>query len=842
MLCSSPAGEDTPNRKSALGLCWLAALCVPVAVAMAGQQAEQKVPPIPPAELQALVSGPMRGAGEIVFAVRQPGKDGHWYANFGYRCENETAYVHGAMGRLCKVNLLSGKVSTLLEDLDGAIRDPQVHYDGERILFSYRKGGEADYHLYEVHADGSKLRRLTDGPYDDIEPTYLPDGEIVFCSSRCNRWVNCWDTPVATLHRCDANGRNIRRLSANIEHDNTPWPLPDGRILYTRWEYVDRNQLWYHHLWATSPDGTAQTVYYGNQIPGSVFIDAKPIPGSNRIILIDSPGHGANEHRGVVATLNPAFGPDCRDALKPVPSSANCRDPYALAEDCILAAQGTRLVLLDGKGGIRLIFELPKNLAEKGAELHEPRPLISRQREYVSPQRAARAGGTGTVLLANAYLGRNMSGVKPGAIRKLLIVEPLPKPVNFLGLFGGWTEPITLGGSFTLERVLGTVPVEPDGSAHFEVPAGIPLFVVAWDEKNDSVKRMQSFFTVMPGETLGCVGCHESRATTPHAGSPPLTAFRSGAAKIEQFEGLPDVFDFPRDIQPILERHCVRCHNSQDRAGKVVLEGDRSETFSISYAALTLAGQISDARNREGNRAPYSIGSSASPLLKMVRGEHHDVKVSAREELGLRLWIESGAPYPGTYAALWTGSIDLKQRPFDGVAVWPPFAPAAAAIQRSCFPCHDEKAAGNMRLPLSPTDWGLIAGTYGPSEQKERKKCISAHVAYNLTRPEKSAMLLVPLSARAGGYAGTDKGQHPVVFKDTSDADYGVLLQGISTAQKALEANKRFDMPGFRPNRQYIREMQRYGILPGTLDAAKDPVNPYDTDRKYWSSFLQRRL
>ena len=829
------------NRKAASSICWLAAVCVPVAGATAGQKSEQKVPPIPQARLQALVSGPMQGVGEIVFAVRQPGKDGHWYANFGYRCESEADYVHGAMGRLCKVNILTGELTRLLEDLDGAVRDPQVHYGGERILFSYRKGSEKNYHLYEVHADGSNLRQLTDGPFDDIEPTYLPDGGIGFCSSRCNRWVNCWDTPVATLYRCDADGRSIRRLSANIEHDNTPWPLPDGRILHTRWEYVDRNQLWYHHLWTTSPDGAAQTVFYGNLLPGSVFIDARPIPGSNKIVLIDSPGHGANEHKGGVSTLNPAFGPDCRDALKPVPNAADCRDPYALSEDCILAAQGTRIVLLDGRGNISPLFDLPKHLAEKGAEVHEPRPLVPRKREHVLPPRAAHDRSTGTVILLNAYLGRNTRGVKPGAIRRLLIVEPLPKPVNFLGLFNGWTEPITLGGSFTLERILGTVPVEPDGSAHFEVPAGIPLFVVAWDENNDSVKRMQSFFTVMPGETLGCVGCHESRTAAPPAGASPVMALRSPPARIEKFEGLPEVFDFPRDIQPILDRHCIRCHNSQKRAGKVVLEGDRSETFSISYAALTLAGQISDGRNREGNRPPYSIGTAASPLLRKVKGGHHEVKVSAREELVLRLWIDSGAPYPGTYAALWTGSIDLKLRAWDGIAVWPPFAPAAAVLSKRCFPCHAEGAEGNMRLPMSPTDWGLIAGTYGPTEQKERRKCTSAHVAYNLTRPEKSAMLLVPLAASAGGCAGTDKGQHPVVFKDTSDADYQALLQGICTAQKALEANRRFDMPGFRPNRQYIREMQRYGILPQTLDAARDPIDPYETDRKYWSSFLERQ-
>ena len=145
-------------------------------------------------------------------------------------------------------------------------------------IASYRQGGTETYHLWEIQADGTGLRQLTDGIYDDIEPSYLPDGGIVFVSARARRWVQCWLTQVASLHRCDADGRHIRPLSANLEQDNTPWPLPDGRILYMRWEYVDRSQVHYHHLWTMNPDGTGQTVFFGNLHPGDVYIDAKPIP------------------------------------------------------------------------------------------------------------------------------------------------------------------------------------------------------------------------------------------------------------------------------------------------------------------------------------------------------------------------------------------------------------------------------------------------------------------------------------------------------------------------------------------------------------------------------------
>ena len=140
------------------------------------------------------------------------------------------------------------------------------------------------------------------------QPTW-PDGDIVFVSTRCKRWVNCWLTQVAIMHRCDRDGRNIRPISSNNEQDNTPWPLADGRILYTRWEYVDRSQVDYHHLWTENPDGTGQMVWYGNLHPGTVMIDAKPIPGSDKVVAIFSPGHGQPEHAGAICVVDPAQAP-----------------------------------------------------------------------------------------------------------------------------------------------------------------------------------------------------------------------------------------------------------------------------------------------------------------------------------------------------------------------------------------------------------------------------------------------------------------------------------------------------------------------------------------------------
>ncbi|KKK47884.1 hypothetical protein LCGC14_3150680, partial [marine sediment metagenome] len=219
------------------------------------------------------------GVEEIVFAERGHGRDisGHYYANFGYSCGDPDVWFHAEDGtKLTKLNVRTGKMVDLVNDPGGSIRDPQVHYDAQRILFSYRKGGTHRYHLYEINTDGSGLRQITDGPYDDVEATYLPDDDIVFCSTRCNRWIGCWLAETAILYRCDSDGENMRMLSSGSFTENTPAVLPDGRILYTRWEYVNRDPVSFHHLWTINPDGTGQMVYYGNMIPGGVFLDAKP--------------------------------------------------------------------------------------------------------------------------------------------------------------------------------------------------------------------------------------------------------------------------------------------------------------------------------------------------------------------------------------------------------------------------------------------------------------------------------------------------------------------------------------------------------------------------------------
>ncbi len=795
---------------------------------------------------------------DIVFAVRTP-QGPHWYENFGHQVTEVDKTCYGRGGRLCRLDVRTGELTLLLDDPEGSVRDPQVHYDGEKILFAYRRGGSRYYHLYEIGIDGQQLRQLTDGRYDDLEPCYLPSGAIVFCSSRCKRYVPCWYVQVATLYRCEEDGSDIRPVSSNIEQDNTPWMLPDGRVLYTRWEYVDRSREHFHHLWSMNPDGTGQMTYYGNLRPGDVFLDAKPIPGSPELLIINSPNHGRREHEGRVAIVDPLRGPDAAQAQRILNPDPRFRDPYPLSRDAFLVAREDKLMAMNRDGEAKELFSLSGDLARGGTWLHEPRPLRSRVRETVTPGRSGGETSCGRLAIMDIYEGRNMAGIRRGAIKKLLILENLPKPVNFTGSM----DPISYGGSYTINRVLGTVPVESDGSAYFSVPPLRSLQLVALDAADVSVKRMLSFLTVMPGETTSCVGCHEDRTTTAAPARSP-SALRREPSEIEPIPGAPEVFDYPRDIQPIWDRHCLNCHDETTYAGRALLTGDHGPMFTHSYFTLSARLQIADGRDlARGNYAPYEIGSAASPLMAKLDESHHGVKLTPPEIRKVKLWIDAGATFPGTYAALASGMIgsyaalQYGTRPKIDYLSWPELRAAHDVMERRCVSCH----AGKKKLPSSPADnLGLRLHhlSYGEGSPRlwnppwvkpfgdgshsvgsvqwmkdfaDPRLRFSRHRLFNLSRPERSLLLLAALAKPAGGHGTCGE-----VFATPDDADYQALLAGIRAVADHLASIKRFGMPGFHPEPEYIREMKRYGILAADLPN-DSPINVYETDQLYWRSF-----
>jgi len=814
-------------RVAALGC----TLCVTVC------HADERALQAEPSVFDQALAGPLGQVEQIVFAERMGYDDPHWYANIGYFCDDEDRKAYAGngkpdVGKLCVLDVRSRAVRVLLDAQGGSIRDPEVHYDARKVLFSYRVAGTDHYHLYEINLDGSQLQQLTDGPYDDYEPAYLPDGGIVFVSTRCQCWVNCWMTQVGVLYRCDADGGNILRLSHNPEHDNTPSVLPDGRILYTRWEYVDRSQVEFHHLWTINPDGSGEMVYYGNMHPGIVMIDAKPIPQSRSVLVNFSPGHGITDHQGHVAIVSPAEGPDRLPTARQLTNDwPPYKDPYPLSAECFLVARENKLLVMNGAGKTEMLYEAPAP-----ALVHEPRPVMVRPRERQIAPRVQDQHATGRLVLADVYQGRNMAGVRRGDIKKLLVLELLPKQVNF----SGGPDLVSWLGTFSLERVLGTVPVESDGSACFEVPACRPVFFVALDEHDMSVQRMHSFVSVMPGETTSCVGCHESREQSPASPSEPLLlALRRPPSKIEPFAGLPDVVDFPRDVQPILDRHCVSCHNHQRREGQVLLTGDLGPQWSHSYFQLLVHQQVSDGRNGLGNYPPRSIGSAASPLLEKLSPNHYGVQATPDEWRTAWLWIESGAAFAGSYAGL----RNEEDQHREGRAAARVFYENDELLRSRCGNCHsinEPKNETGRAIPFSPSDaWNArgLERRIGCWErvvlENDPQAKFSPSMLVNLTRPELSPLLLGPLAKSAGGWESCGP-----VLTSTEDPAYLALRASLERGKAEAEQRPRYGTAGFRPNRQYIRELKRYGVLASDFDPATSPIDIFAADRAYWATYV----
>ena len=401
---------------------------------------------------------------------------------------------------------------------------------------------------------------------------------------------------------------------------------------------------------------------------------------------------------------------------------------------------------VDRDGNRSQLYRVEEERREQEVWPHEPRPLVPRERERQIPSRVDHGQSSGRMFLADVNAGRKLKGLDK-RITDLLVVESLPKPINYTG----GMEPLSYGGTFTLERLLGSVPVEPDGSAYFEVPPLRSVFFIAVDEDGDSVKRMQSFTNVMPGETVGCVGCHEHRTQTPMAMTAGLPlALTREASVIEPIDGVPDVFDFPRDIQPILDRHCVQCHNPGRREGGILLTGDHGPLYSHSYYTLTYRGQFVDGRNDpKSNLDPYAIGAVASPLMKKLDGGHHDVQASADELNMVRYWIETAAPYPGTYAALGSGMIggyqENEQVNHPGTD-WPETELAVAAIESSmCFlsPEDPEASVGQFRHLVLETRLGGSEFATNPTHRVQPDK---SPTVFDAASPGK-----VALAQSAGG-------------------------------------------------------------------------------------------
>ncbi len=578
----------------------------------------------------------------------------------------------------------------------GSFLSPDLSYDGKTALFAYvecrgdprhrhhtdASRGHWDegrcYHVFKVGLDGSNLDQLTDGTWNDFDPCWLPNGRIAFISERRGGYLRCGRVcPTYTLYDMAADGSSINMLSPHETNEWHPSVSHEGRIIYTRWDYVDRHGCTAHHPWITTLDGRDSRALHGNFAPRplrpDMELDCQSVPGSHRYLALAAPHHG--QAYGSIIIIDPSVPDD--DAMAPVrrvtpdvgfPESQGGREVYGtplpLGEDyylCVydasMARGGSRrgalgdygIYLVDSFGNKELIYRDPE------ISCLSPIPVRPRRMPQAAPPAVANplaaiapgARGEATIAVMNVY--DSLKGWPSGTqIKALRIYQVLPMPVPS----GGPPHETGLrvaeaGDSVVPARwVLGTVPVEKDGSAHFKVPAYRELFFQALDGSGQAVQSMRSATYLRDGEFLTCVGCHEPKSRTPlMPGVMPLALQRPPTTPRPDVDG-SNPFSYPRLVQPVLDRKCAECHAKS--APKFPLGKDPIQNrWFASYNTLVKYGFT---RYGDGYRTtPGKFGAKASKLLELLGKGHYDVKLSEEEYHRIALWLDSSSMFYGVY-------------------------------------------------------------------------------------------------------------------------------------------------------------------------------------------------
>ncbi len=634
---------------------------------------------------EALLANPLVSEQPILFVVRhQYKKDHHNTATMFQTGEINTGSFQGG-GAVKTIDFArGGQVNTLLELPEGVARDPDVRFDGRKILLSIRNSRDDDYHLYEMNADGSGLEQRTFGSgISDVDPIYLPDGRILLTSTREPKFCMCNRHIMGNLFTANGDGSNIQQIGHSTLHEGHAALAPDGRVLYDRWEYVDRNFGDAQGVWSVNPDGTNHAVYWGNNTnsPGAV-LDTRIIPGTEQAMATFSSCH--DRPWGAIALLDRGRGIDLRPpVIRTWPPEAidlvgvgnydtymqvhpKYEDPYPLSDKYFLCSRMTGegeqmgICLLDVFGNELLIHTEPPGC-------FDPMPLGPRPKPPVVPPRIDLAQSEGYFYVSDVYVGTSMEKIARGTVKRLRVVESPEKRF--------WTRPAWDGGTgqqapgmawddFNNKRILGTVPVEPDGSAYFAVPADTFVYFQLLDERGMMIQSMRSGTIVRPGETTGCVGCHEGRRASVPLGDQRM-AMRRRPNKLRPWYGPPRKFNYVAEVQPVFDKHCVECHDyGKEEGEKLKLAGDLGLVFNTSYVELRSKKYVEvPGAGPFQVLPPKSWGSHASPLVKILLEGHDDPEIDEKAGLDpegfdrIVTWIDVNAPYYPDYASAYRDNL-----------------------------------------------------------------------------------------------------------------------------------------------------------------------------------------
>ncbi len=578
------------------------------------------------------------------------------------------------------------------------VGEMDLHFDAGKLLFTMPKG--KSWQIFEIKTDGSGLRQVSRGlnqeDIDNFDGCYLPDGRIVFSSTASYTGVPCWHGKerACNIYIMDDDGGNMRQLCFDQDLDLHPAVLPTGQVIFSRWDYTGPMHIYLRPLMVMNPDGTGQRAVYGSNSywPNALYYP-RGIPGSpNKIVAVIAGYHGV-PRMGELGLLDITKGWYHADGVvqrilnrgKPVKTVIrdNLVDkswpkflhPYPLSEKFFLVASKLNrkspwgIYLVDVFDNMLPIHVLPKY------DLFEPIPLIRTPLPLIIPDRVDLKRQDAVVYLHDVYVGPGLAGVPRGTVKKLRIAA---YHFGYPGMAG--PDKIGCGGPWEVMRIIGTVPVYEDGSAMFSVPANTPLTVQPLDEQGKAVQLMRSWFTAMPGETVSCVGCHEQPKQIPITHN--RLAARRPPVSIEPWYGQPRGLDFEREVQPVLDKYCISCHNGQERPDNKNIADLRSERHIKNYKGreLTRLGAnrlhpvVRDAlggtkvlytpayealipyirrvniEDHVGLLNPGEYHADTSELIQLLSKGHYNVCIDNEAWERLITWIDLNGPCHGTWS------------------------------------------------------------------------------------------------------------------------------------------------------------------------------------------------
>ncbi len=592
----------------------------------------------------------------------------NWQGNTGMRST-------GFDNEIARLSLSTGKLQTVYrpEGGDAYVGDINLDFEAGKMLISSVGSKDGTWQVFELNTDGSGLRQVSPDIGKDVDNyngIYLPGGGMIFCSTANMTGIPCigGSGNVGTLYTSDLNGGNMRQLTFEQDADWYPWVMDDGKIMYLRWEYTDNSHYFTRILMTMNPDGSQQRSIYGSNSywPSTLFY-AKNIPGSNRkftaivsghhginregeLVLFDV-GNGEHNTEGVVQRI-PGYGKKVHGLIRDKYAVGNWPrflHPYPVSDTYFLAAG--RLAPGD-RWGIYLLDRFDNMIPlmeEKRMHLFEPVPLKPRPVPREIPSRLRPDADDAVLYIQDIYEGPGLAGIPRGTVKGLRLLT-----YSYAYRRMGGHADLAIEGGWDAKRILGTVPVEEDGSVMVRVPHSTPISIQPLDENGAALQLMRSWLVAMPGESLSCIGCHESART------PPLQrttqAMQAGPRELTPWRGTkPYGFGFLREVQPVLDRNCVGCHDGKD-AGRPNFQSlepiPRGREFAGSYHALH------PYVNRPGSESDFELLTpmdyhySTSELFQLLDKGHHGVKLSEEDRNTLITWVDLNVPYHPTWASL----------------------------------------------------------------------------------------------------------------------------------------------------------------------------------------------